>query len=252
MGDKALKVFCVLSLLLILSICVNVYQAVTKTSKQPEGEYTYEELANMYNDLADDYEKESQAKVNAESNLTKTTSLYNKLATDYNKAQDEIKTLKEAATEEENSELIEIEVPDIPNDCIGWIYIPTCDVSAYMHYGSTMQAISNKFVGEFEDTGKIGVGNYCVLGHSNEKKKYVFSSLKPNIKIGDPIYVYKDGTIYKFNVGYTRVVDPDNVWILTDTETDQATITIMCCADEGKKRFAVFGNFVASKELSIN
>lgn len=251
MDERALKLLSGISIALILSLGVNVFQAVTKVSKGPEREYTYDELADMYNTLADDYEKESQAKADVEDNLSKTTSMYNKLADDYNKAQNEIKKLKETAIEDPNSELIDIEVPTIPADCVGWIYIPTCDVSAYMHYGSTMAAISNKFVGEFEDTGEIGVGNYCVLGHSNEKKKYVFSSLKPNIKIGDPIYVYKEGTIYKFNVGYTRVVEPTNVWILTDTETDQATITVMCCADEGTKRFVVFGNFVAKKELEI-
>lgn len=252
MGDKAIRVFCILSILLVLSVGINIFQAVTKENKQPEREYTYEELIDMYNELVDAYEIESKAKEIVESNLSKTTSLYNNLAVDYNKAQDEIKNLKEAATKEENSELIDIDVPDVPSDCVGWIYIPTCDVSAYIHYGSTMKAISNKFVGEFENTGEIGVGNYCVLGHSNEKKKYVFSSLKPNIQVGDPIYIYKNGTVYKFNVGYTRVVDPDNVWILTPTETEQATITIMCCADEGKKRFVVFGNFVASKQLAIN
>lgn len=204
----------------------------------------------MYDTLAADFEAESQARADAEASLEKTTNLYNDLANDFNNAQSEITEYKTIVEDTAINEDIEVAVPDLPNGAIGWVYIPSCDVSAFMHYGSTMQAIANKYVGEFEDTGEIGVGNYCILGHSNEKKKYVFSPLKENIKVGDAIYIYKDKTVYKFSVGYCRVVDPDNVWILDDTGMEFPTLTIMCCSDSGQRRFVVFANFVSKKVVA--
>lgn len=251
MNSKALGVFCVLSVLFIVSFGVNIFLVASNSEKEAETGYSYDELIEAYNNLASDYENESAARESAEASLEKTTTMYNSLATDYNKAQDKLKEYKTLTASNGNDTEIDVEVPTLPKGAIGWIYIPSCDVSAFMHYGSTMEAIANKYVGEFEDTGEIGVGNYCVLGHSNERKKYIFSDLAPKIKVGDAVYVYKEGTIYKFEVGYFRVVDPDNVWILTPTDTEQATITIMCCADSGQRRFVVFGNFVSKKEVSV-
>lgn len=246
MNGKAIGVFCGVSILLIISLGVNIFLASTG-GFQKKGEYTYDEVIEMYDTLAEEYEAESKARADAEASLEKTTTLYNELADSFNDAQAEVKEYKEIAESVAVDDSIDVTVPDLPSGAIGWVYIPSCDVSAFMHYGSTMQAIANKYVGEFEDTGEIGVGNYCILGHSNEKKKYVFSPLKENINIGDSIYIYKDKTVYKFSVGYYRVVDPDNVWILDDTGMELPTCTIMCCSDSGQRRFVVFANFVSKK-----
>lgn len=246
MRSKVIGIFCTISILLILSLCVNIF--VFATGGLPNmHEYTYDEVVDMYDNLADEFEAESAARADAEASLEETMNLYNSLVDDYNAAQEELGEYKTLVDSVGVDEEIDIEIPELPKGAIGYVYIPSCDVSAFMHHGSTMQAIANKYVGEFEDTGQIGVGNYCILGHSNEKKKYVFSSLKDNINVGDSVYIYKDGTVYKFAVGYYRVVDPDNVWILTETDTDKATCTIMCCASSGERRFAVFCNLVSKK-----
>lgn len=210
----------------------------------------YNELVNEYNELVEvnsTYESEIN-RVNKE--ITDLTDRYNSLVSIYDSTKESRDSLKETAIETGNIPLDQINVPDMKDGVIGWIYIPTCEISAYIKYGSNMKAISNMFVGEFEDTGELGRGNYCVLGHSNENKSYVFSGLERNINVGDPIYIYKDDTLYKFIVGYYRVVTPDNVWILTDTETGLGSCTIMCCTDEGANRFVVFGNYV--EKLVIN
>lgn len=247
MNSKVIGIFCGISTLLILSIGANVFLVLAGGLPKKNG-YTYNEVVEMYDALADDYEKESEARATAEASYEITINMYNDLAKEFNDTQDELKEYKDIAETVGTNETITIDIPDLPAGSIGWVYIPSCDVSAFMHYGSTMKAIANKYIGEFENTGEIGVGNYCILGHSNEKKNYVFSPLKQNIKIGDSIYIYKDGTIYKFAVGYFRVVDPDNVWILEDTDTP--TVTIMCCSDNGERRFVVFGNFISKKEVN--
>ena len=142
----------------------------------------------------------------------------------------------------------ELVIPEIPDDCIGYLSIPSCGISGFIRYGSTMESISNGHVGEFEDTGEIGVDNYCILGHAREgKDSLVFTDLEPNISTGDLIYVVKDSRLYTFQTGYYRVIEPEDVWILD--RTGYPGITIMCCTNQGKQRFVVFGGLVGSRSL---
>lgn len=144
---------------------------------------------------------------------------------------------------------IDFEIPEIPEDCIAYLYIPSCSISAFIRYGSTMEAISNGHVGEFENTGEIGVDNYCILGHARDgKDNLVFTGMEKQISFGDDIYVVKDNILYTFKVGHYRVVNPDGVWILS--KTGYPCITIMCCTNKGAQRFVVFGNLVESRILS--
>lgn len=132
-----------------------------------------------------------------------------------------------------------IELPDfsIPSDCIGFLYIPSCDIQAYIRYGSSLDVISDMHVGEFECAQEIGVGNYSLLGHSNETKQYVFSSLQPNIKIGDDIFVVKNNKTYRFEVDGRAVVDANDVWVLEKSVSPR--LTIVCCTNNGTQRFVV-------------
>ena len=132
-------------------------------------------------------------------------------------------------------------LPDygIAEGFIGFLFIPTCDIEAYIKYGSSMNVLKDNTVGEFECAENIGVGNYSLLGHSNEVKDYVFSTLEPNIEIGDSVYVVKNKFIYEFIVDSTDIVEPEDVWILE--HSDEPVITIMCCTENGNKRFVVKG-----------
>lgn len=168
----------------------------------------------------------------------------------------ESSTVEEESTEIESESIeiqtensnIEFDIPEIPDDCIGYVYIPSCNVSAFIRYGSTMEAISNKHVGEFEVSGEIGVDNYCILGHARKNRDdLVFSSLEPNISVGDTIYIVKDNYLYTFKAGHYRIVEPEDVWIVN--KTGYPCITIMCCTNYGKQRFVVFGNLVDKMQL---
>lgn len=141
-----------------------------------------------------------------------------------------------------------VELPNftIPEDCIGFLYIPSVSIEANIRYGSTMEAISGGHVGEFECSERLGVGNYSILGHANENKDYVFSNLY-NIKHGDCVYIVKNNQVYVFLVDETKVVEPDDVWILDSS--DVPIITIMCCINDGNDRFVVNGYLVDVQQI---
>lgn len=206
---------------------------------------------NKYNNLAEMYNEEIKLKAdyqyaNDEGTVAYWKNKYNEAAALYNATWDEMNAYREIAERTSMSSFIDIDIPEMESDAIGYIYIPTCNIQGFIRYGSTAEAISNFHVGEFEDSEDIGIGNYSLCGHANELKKYVFSPLY-DIEIGDPIYIYKDNTIYKFSADYIRTVEPEETWILNHTDTP--TCTLMCCVDEGKNRFVVFGNLLMSKEV---
>ena len=204
----------------------------------------YNQLVEMYDTIKVDYDKTS---TEYEDVLNK----YNELQSMYNLQTDELSAYKEISARSASSSYMDIDIPTIPTDCLGYMYIPTCEVSAFIRYGSTPEAISNYHIGEFEVSEEIGVGNYSVCGHASAQKQLIFSKLE-NISVGDPIYIYKDGTLYKFSADYMRDVDPDDTWIVESTGTDNPTCTVMCCTDSGERRFVVFGNLVKTKEIEIS
>ena len=147
----------------------------------------------------------------------------------------------EVKTEVSISDLDVIELPEFSpqKDTIGNLWIPTCNIVANIRYGSTMEAVANKNIGEFECSDPIGKGNYSILGHSNEIKDYILSTLEPNIQIGDSVYVIKDNILFTFEVYETMIVESTDTWILKSTK--EPIITIMCCTNNGEQRFVVRG-----------
>ena len=231
----------VLMILMVLVFIVENDKDKTNTEE-------YNNVAEKYNDLCDKFEQYQMEYVSMAEGYTKLQEDYNDLVQAYNLQEDELQAYKEISIRNADSSFMDITIPTIPDDCVGYMYIPTCDVSAYIRYGSTMEAISNYHIGEFEDSGEIGVGNYSVCGHASTQKQLIFSKLE-NIGIGDPIYIYKDNTLYKFSADYKRKINPEDTWILDDTGTGEATCTLMCCTDSGERRFVVFGNLIRSQEV---
>lgn len=125
----------------------------------------------------------------------------------------------------------------IPDDCVAFLYIPSCGIEAYIRYGSSMETISNGYVGQFECAQELGVGNYSILGHSNEEKHYVFSDLEPNIRIGDDIFVADREKSYRFKVDGVAVVNAEDTWVLEKSISPK--LTIVCCTNNGTQRFVV-------------
>lgn len=230
----------------LMALIVLVF--IVENDKDKTNTEEYNNVAEKYNDLCDKFEQYQIEYVSMTEGYTKLQEDYNDLVQAYNLQEDELQAYKEISARNADSSFMNITIPTIPDDCIGYMYIPTCDVSAYIRYGSTMEAISNYHIGEFEDSGEIGVGNYSVCGHASSQKQLIFSKLE-NIQIGDPIYIYKDGVLYKFSADYKRKINPDDTWILDETGTGDATCTLMCCTDSGERRFVVFGNLIRSQEI---
>lgn len=208
----------------------------------------YNNLVDEYNSLFTNYQDSIADLETYKSKYDEVSVMYDDLASLYNLQTDELSAYKEIATRSASSSYMDIDIPTIPDDCVGYMYIPTCDVSSFIRLGSTQEAISNYHIGEFEVSEEIGVGNYSVCGHASDTKQMVFSKLL-DISIGDPIYVVKNDTLYKFSADFMLDVDPEDTWILENTGTNNPICTIMCCTDSGKRRFVVFGNLVKTKVL---
>lgn len=96
-------------------------------------------------------------------------------------------------------------------------------------------------VGHFDNTGKIGEGNYCIAGHSSTIYDEYFNDLK-YIELGTPIYIYdndENKTQYTYIVNKTFIIDPKKTWILKDFNDNR--ITIVTCTDDGTQRQIVVG-----------
>lgn len=159
-------------------------------------------------------------------------------------AAEDNKTTEDEVPEKTQEEVEDVQVPgfNIDDDCEEMLWIPSCNILSHIRYGSDMSAIRDEHVGVFECSGDIGVGNYALLGHSNEEKKFVFSGMENTIEVGDDVYVLFEDEYYLFSVCETIIVNPDDVWILE--EQDKPMLTIMCCTNHGSQRFVVFCDFV--------
>lgn len=215
-------VICILSIIFITALRFGRNSVNDMTEE-------YEVLYSAYKELQDEYDK-LEDKYNAELNKKVSVRFVSR-------------------SEPESTDDFDWEEKDIPKDCVGYILIPSCDIGAYVRHGTTDWALTEKHVGEYEYSGDIGIGNYVVLGHARDGKDYVFTDLKDNVELGDIIYIQKDNKVYAFEVSFMRIVNPDAVYVMDDTYTGIATCTLICCSDQGKRRFVVFGNLIKVKEL---
>lgn len=118
------------------------------------------------------------------------------------------------------------------------IEIEELGIKAPILEGTDTETLS-KAVGHFDNTGAIGVGNYCIAGHSSTIYDEYFNDLK-YIELGTPIYVYDDNK-NKFTYITTDIfiVEPNETWILGDFNDNR--ITLVTCTDDGTQRQIVVG-----------
>lgn len=62
------------------------------------------------------------------------------------------------------------------------------------------------------------------------------------IEIGDDIYVTDKQYIYTYEVGYKGKIKASDVHVIEDRE-EETVITLITCADSGKRRFMVQGTY---------
>jgi sortase A len=105
---------------------------------------------------------------------------------------------------------------------LGRIEAPTVHMSASLLEGSDDATLS-RGAGHIEDTPFPGQpGNIGVAGHRDT----VFRPLR-NIKVGDPLTLTAGGHTYRYRIGKTLIVGPDDVYVLDPTT--EPTLTLVTC-----------------------
>lgn len=100
--------------------------------------------------------------------------------------------------------------------------------------------------GHMKDTGEVGKGNYCIAGHTGANKDYIFNGLE-DISYGERMdLISKEGVCYTYYVTEKFVVEPEDVWILSDFADTR--LTLITCTENGSKRLIVVGTLMTESE----
>lgn len=148
---------------------------------------------------------------------------------------------EDGLVQEEEHEVVDIPVlySETGFLIVAYIEIPKIDIEYVIVKGVEKSAIS-KAIGYFPDTALPGMnGNFCLAGHRGGKHGVFFKYLN-ELEIGDEIIItdlLANEYIYEVTESFT--VEATDVWVLNQTE--DATITLVTCNDNGKRRLIVKG-----------
>lgn len=93
--------------------------------------------------------------------------------------------------------------------------------------------------GHFSNTGDLGNGNYCIIGHNSTIYACIFNNLK-DIKTGMKMYLYStDKTCYRYTVTAIKIINSNDTYVLNDYNDNR--ITVITCNDDGTQRICVVG-----------
>jgi LPXTG-site transpeptidase (sortase) family protein len=95
------------------------------------------------------------------------------------------------------------------------------------------------------------VGNAYIVGHSSNYKNapgsynQVFRRL-PDIKPGDEIDVYRSGKLLRFEVYHTEVVQPTELWVMSQETSGEKILTLQTSYPVGtaKQRFIAISRLI--------
>lgn len=126
----------------------------------------------------------------------------------------------------QENEISKISISDRNIQLLGVLTIPKIDLTVAIGNGTDNSTLKYA-VGHFNDTALPGeMGNSCIAGHRNYTWGKFFNRLD-EIEVGDEILVERDETTYSYIVSDTFVVDPEDTWVLDQTE--DAEITLITC-----------------------
>lgn len=124
---------------------------------------------------------------------------------------------------------------------MGIMIIPKIDMKAAIGEG-TEDKVLNYYLGHFKDTALPGEkGNFAVAGHRNYIYNEFFKDVD-KLENGDEILVRTENKEFKYKVNESFVVNPEDIYVLDETE--DATITLVTCTIDSKKRLIVKGELV--------
>jgi len=137
--------------------------------------------------------------------------------------------------------------PDLslPDSRIGRISLPSIGIDKPLYSGVSLPTL-DKGPGHWPGTALPGrLGNVVVAGHrvSHDRPFYDIDKLKK----GDEIVFTIDGGTYVYLVTKLEIVDPDALWIVSQTPTK--TATLFACHPKGstKKRIVAFADYAPEK-----
>lgn len=131
---------------------------------------------------------------------------------------------------------------------IAILEIPKINLKVVVAEG-TEDNIIRYAVGHFEETDMPGdTGNFALAGHRNFDTGEFFLKID-KLAEGDEIKVTTlDGSVYTYNVTNSFVVQPQDTYILE--ESDKPIVTLVTCTYDGSERLIVQGALTEKKEKS--
>ena len=114
-------------------------------------------------------------------------------------------------------------------DISGIIEIPKINVKSAILEGTDDRALKYA-VGHYPKLGKLGEGNYVLLGHRNYVYGHFFRNLDDLAK-GDEVIITRGSDTYTYEVYESFVVKPEEVWVLKQTK--DPIITMITCTPIG-------------------
>lgn len=144
-------------------------------------------------------------------------------------------SLPEANNVETERETPENNKPDLSKvfegkQISGLLEISKINVNAAILEG-TDDSVLKYAVGHYPEFGEVGKpGNYVLLGHRNYVYGHFFRNLD-NLKAGDEVKITVGDTTYIYVVYESFVVEPEEVWVLEQTE--ESIITMITCTPIG-------------------
>ena len=126
-------------------------------------------------------------------------------------------------------------------EALGVMIIPKINMKAAIGSG-TEEKVLNYYLGHFENTAFPGEnGNFSVAGHRNYVYNEFFRDVD-KLENGDEILVRAEKGEFKYKVDKSFVVNPEDIYVLDKTE--DATITLVTCTTDSKRRLIVKGTLV--------
>lgn len=131
---------------------------------------------------------------------------------------------------------------------IAILEIPKINLKVVVAEG-TEDNIIRYAVGHFEETAMPGeTGNFALAGHRNFDTGEFFLKID-KLTEGDELHVVTlDGTAYTYSVTNSFVVQPQDTYILEESE--EPIITLVTCTYDGSERLIVQGKLTKTEKLT--
>lgn len=126
------------------------------------------------------------------------------------------------------------------SNIIGILSIPKLDLNVGIGEGVDNETLKYS-VGHFSDTAMLGQkGNFCVIGHRSYTYGEFFNRLD-EIEENDEIIVEYNGKEFKYKVTEIKVVKPEEVSVLNQSEEEEITLITCTPIRVGSHRLIIKG-----------